>query len=131
MRHLWTPGIKTLLRIIEIVEANYPETMGLVLILRAPRVFPVLWTIVRAFIGRFLVVHVVERTTLGFCSRIFILYVCPSDERTCAKFVFYGEGPGILPDSIAEEYIPAFLGGSCKVCVCGSSNKSPSWAHFR
>jgi hypothetical protein len=75
MRHLWTPGIKTLLRIIEIVEANYPETMGLVLILRAPRVFPVLWTIVRAFIGRFLVVHVVERTTLGFCSRIFILYM--------------------------------------------------------
>ncbi|KAG5313219.1 RETM protein, partial [Pseudoatta argentina] len=28
MRHLWRPGIKALLRIIEIVEANYPETMG-------------------------------------------------------------------------------------------------------
>lgn len=32
MRHLWRPGIKALLRIIEIVEANYPETMGRVLI---------------------------------------------------------------------------------------------------
>lgn len=53
MRHLWTPGIKTLLRIIEIVEANYPETMGRVLIIRAPRVFPVLWTIVGAFIGTY------------------------------------------------------------------------------
>ncbi|XP_035706073.1 SEC14-like protein 1 isoform X2 [Folsomia candida] len=86
MRHLWTPGIKTLLRIIEIVEANYPETMGRVLIIRAPRVFPILWTIVGAFI----------------------------DERTCLKFVFYGEGPGDFPDSIPEDYIPSFLGGKCK-----------------
>ncbi|CAB0030158.1 unnamed protein product [Trichogramma brassicae] len=37
MRHLWRPGIKALLRIIEIVEANYPETMGRVPhIARAP-----------------------------------------------------------------------------------------------
>ena len=47
MRHLWRPGIKALLRIIEVVEANYPETLGRLLILRAPRVFPVLWTLVR------------------------------------------------------------------------------------
>lgn len=47
MRHLWRPGFKALLRIIEVVEANYPETLGRLLILRAPRVFPVLWTLVR------------------------------------------------------------------------------------
>lgn len=47
MRHLWRPGVKALLRVIEVVEANYPETLGRVLILRAPRVFPVLWTLVR------------------------------------------------------------------------------------
>lgn len=46
MRHLWRPGVKALLRIIEVVEANYPETLGRLLILRAPRVFPVLWTLV-------------------------------------------------------------------------------------
>lgn len=51
MRHLWRPGVKALLRIIETVEKNYPETMGRVLIVRAPRVFPVLWTIVSTFIG--------------------------------------------------------------------------------
>jgi len=51
MRHLWRPGIKALLRIIEIVEANYPETMGRVFIIRAPRVFPILWTLVSTFIG--------------------------------------------------------------------------------
>lgn len=52
MRHLWRPGIRALLRIIEIVEQNYPETLGRVLIIRAPRVFPILWTLVRTFIGK-------------------------------------------------------------------------------
>lgn len=51
MRHLWRPGIKALLNIIETVERNYPETMGRVLVVRAPRVFPIAWTIVSAFIG--------------------------------------------------------------------------------
>ena len=37
MRHLWRPGVKALLHIIEICEANYPETLGRVLIIRAPR----------------------------------------------------------------------------------------------
>lgn len=38
-----------------------------------------------------------------------------ADERTCSKFVFYGEGPGTLPDYIPEEHIPVFLGGLSKV----------------
>ncbi|XP_008562780.1 PREDICTED: SEC14-like protein 5, partial [Galeopterus variegatus] len=45
MRHLWRPGVKALLRMIEVVEDNYPETLGRLLIVRAPRVFPVLWTL--------------------------------------------------------------------------------------
>lgn len=53
MRHLWRPGLKALLRIIETVEKNYPETMGRVFIVRAPRVFPIAWTIVSAFIGKY------------------------------------------------------------------------------
>ena len=83
MRHLWRPGVKALLHIIEICEANYPETLGRVLIIRAPRydgsdhklwfitiflspfhsprVFPILWTL-----------------------------VCPLiDETSRAKFLFY------------------------------------------
>ena len=35
---------------IEVVECNYPETMGRLLIVRAPRVFGVLWTLVSPFI---------------------------------------------------------------------------------
>lgn len=53
MRHLWRPGLKALLHIIETVEKNYPETMGRVFIVRAPRVFPIAWTIVSAFIGEY------------------------------------------------------------------------------
>jgi hypothetical protein len=43
--------LQALLRIIEIVESNYPETLGRVLIIRAPRAFPILWTLVSTFIG--------------------------------------------------------------------------------
>ncbi|XP_042198345.1 SEC14-like protein 1 [Callorhinchus milii] len=91
MRHLWRPGVKALLRIIEVVEANYPETLGRLLILRAPRVFPVLWTLVSPFI----------------------------DDNTRKKFLIYAgndyQGPGGLVDYIDKEIIPDFLGGEC-VC---------------
>lgn len=53
MRHLWRPGVKALLKIIETVEKNYPETLGRVFIVRAPRVFPIAWTIVSAFIRKY------------------------------------------------------------------------------
>ncbi|CAB3401558.1 unnamed protein product [Caenorhabditis bovis] len=89
MRHLWRPGVQCLLKIIEIVEANYPETMGQVLVVRAPRVFPVLWTLISPFI----------------------------DEKTRKKFMISGVGGGNLKDElkkhIDEAYIPDFLGGSC------------------
>ncbi|XP_071796652.1 SEC14-like protein 5 [Asterias amurensis] len=90
MRHLWRPGVKALLRMIEVVEANYPETMGKLLIVRAPRVFPVIWTLVSPFI----------------------------DENTRQKFLIYGgknymEHVGGLPDHIEQQYIPDFLGGDC------------------
>lgn len=91
MRHLWRPGIRALLRIIEVVEANYPETMNRLLIVRAPRVFPVLWTLISPFI----------------------------DENTRQKFMIYGgkdyQGPGGLIEFIDKKYIPDFLGGDCYV----------------
>ena len=101
MRHLWRPGIRALLRIIETVEANYPETMGRLLIVRAPRVFPVLWTLVSPFI----------------------------DENTRRKFMIYGGkdylGAGGLIEFVEKQYIPDFLGGDCyvgcfylHVCAC-------------
>nr|XP_020664277.1 SEC14-like protein 5 isoform X1 [Pogona vitticeps]XP_020664278.1 SEC14-like protein 5 isoform X2 [Pogona vitticeps] len=91
MRHLWRPGVKALLRIIEVVEDNYPETLGRLLIVRAPRVFPVLWTLVSPFIN----------------------------ENTRQKFLIYSgnnyQGPGGLVDYLEKEIVPDFLGGEC-VC---------------
>ncbi|EDS34457.1 conserved hypothetical protein [Culex quinquefasciatus] len=94
MRHLWRPGVKALLRIIETVEKNYPETMGRVLIVRAPRVFPVLWTIVSAFI----------------------------DENTRSKFLFFGGSDCLHTEGGLEQYlpkdrIPKFLGGACSTLI--------------
>ncbi|XP_035876850.1 SEC14-like protein 5 isoform X2 [Phyllostomus discolor] len=91
MRHLWRPGVKAFLRIIEVVEDNYPETLGRLLIVRAPRVFPVLWTLISPFIN----------------------------ENTRQKFLIYSgsnyQGPGGLVDYLDREVIPDFLGGEC-VC---------------
>ncbi|XP_036885799.1 SEC14-like protein 5 isoform X2 [Sturnira hondurensis] len=93
MRHLWRPGVKAFLRIIEVVEDNYPETLGRLLIVRAPRVFPVLWTLISPFIN----------------------------ENTRQKFLIYSgsnyQGPGGLVDYLDKEVIPDFLGGECVVAV--------------
>uniref|UniRef100_A0A0K0ESX1 Col_cuticle_N domain-containing protein n=1 Tax=Strongyloides stercoralis TaxID=6248 RepID=A0A0K0ESX1_STRER len=87
MRHLWRPGVHALLKIIEIVEANYPETMGLVLITRAPRVFPVLWTLISPFIN--------ENTRKKFMVN--------SNEHIVKDLKKY----------IDENYLPTFLSGNC------------------
>ncbi|NXG55809.1 S14L1 protein, partial [Hemiprocne comata] len=93
MRHLWRPGVKALLRIIEVVEDNYPETLGRLLIVRAPRVFPVLWTLVSPFIN----------------------------ENTRQKFLIYSgnnyQGAGGLVDYVDKDVIPDFLGGDCMCTV--------------
>lgn len=89
MRHLWRPGIRASLHIIEMAEANYPETLGRVLVVRAPRVFPILWTLVSTFIN----------------------------ENTRSKFSFYGgndyKESNCLEDLMEKDYIPDFLGGKC------------------
>ncbi|TGZ49144.1 protein real-time isoform X2 [Temnothorax longispinosus] len=95
MRHLWRPGIKALLRIIEIVEANYPETMGRVLIMRAPRCFPILWTLISTFIN--------ENTRKKF------IFYCGTD--------YHEQGSGGLSEYINQEFIPDFLGGSSETYV--------------
>ncbi|PIC39092.1 hypothetical protein B9Z55_010895 [Caenorhabditis nigoni] len=101
MRHLWRPGVQCLLKIIEIVEANYPETMGQVLVVRAPRVFPVLWTLISPFI----------------------------DEKTRKKFMVSGGSGGDLKEElrkhIDEKFIPDFLGGSCLTTNCGLGGHVP------
>ena len=85
MRHFWRPGLRICFHIIEMVEANYPETLGRVIMTRAPRVFPVLWTILSTFIN----------------------------ENTHRKFVFLGDQHDlkVLEQFIDVSNIPDFLGG--------------------
>ena len=62
-------------------------TFSRVLIIRAPRVFPIMWTLVSPLI----------------------------DENSRGKFLFYGgndyQGPGGLVDYIDQDIIPNWLGG--------------------
>ncbi|GMR61033.1 hypothetical protein PMAYCL1PPCAC_31228 [Pristionchus mayeri] len=98
MRHLWRPGVQALLKIIEIVEAHYPETMGQVLVVRAPRVFPVLWTLISPFI----------------------------DETTRNKFVICG-GENMTEEMkkfLDDQHIPDFLDGPC-LSECGTGGHIP------
>ena len=61
---------------------------GRLILVRAPRVFPILWTVVSPFI----------------------------DENTRSKFFVYsGHNFAGLSAYISPEYIPEFLGGNCKV----------------
>ncbi|PIO27755.1 hypothetical protein AB205_0123940 [Aquarana catesbeiana] len=143
MRHLWRPGVKALLRIIEVVEANYPETLGRLLILRAPRVFPVLWTLQVPLltasadmrgsdVKRLRTIGAGVRSPgrkrdedgcgheWGLCG--FRLRVSPFiDENTRKKFLIYAgndyQGPGGLVDYIDKEVIPDFLGGECLIFI--------------
>lgn len=115
MRHLWRPGVSSLLRIIEIVESNYPETLGRVLIIRAPRVFPVLWALVSTFISKNNNNYYIFLNMVLFTFKFFFLV----DETTRTKFLFYGgndyQASGGLSEFIAVDVMPDFLGGSCKV----------------
>uniref|UniRef100_A0A8C5KGG3 SEC14-like lipid binding 5 n=1 Tax=Jaculus jaculus TaxID=51337 RepID=A0A8C5KGG3_JACJA len=101
MRHLWRPGVKALLRMIEVVEDNYPETLGRLLIVRAPRVFPVLWTLISPFIN----------------------------ENTRKKFLIYSgsnyQGPGGLVDYLDKDVIPDFLGGESVVRPVPEAHLTP------
>ena len=85
MRHLWRPGIKAVLHIIEMVEANYPETLGRVIMTRAPKLFPIIYTMLSPFIN----------------------------ENTYRKFVFLGDQQElkILEQFINIKDIPKLLGG--------------------
>ncbi|XP_062508641.1 SEC14-like protein 1 [Corticium candelabrum] len=91
MRHLWRPGLKAVHRMMEVLKDNYPETLSHLLIVRAPRIFPVLWALVHPFI----------------------------DPNTRQKIVIYGgndhqHSVGGLADYIPRGCIPDFLGGPSK-----------------
>ncbi|XP_035664877.1 SEC14-like protein 2 isoform X2 [Branchiostoma floridae] len=108
MRHMSKQAIDIDIQILKIFEANYPETLKAAMIIRAPRLFPVLYSLVRPFLS--------EDTKSK-------LYVCGNDWKE------------LLLQKIDAHYLPAYWGGTAtdadgdpkcrsKICFGGSIPKS-------
>ena len=98
MRHLWRPGVKFFLDLLDIVTLHYPESLSKVLIVRAPIIFPVIWALLAPFL----------------------------DERTRAKFMIYAGNDCLgLQDFVNPESLPTSLGGNCS-CEAACCQSPPS-----
>uniref|UniRef100_A0A286XWD1 SEC14 like lipid binding 4 n=1 Tax=Cavia porcellus TaxID=10141 RepID=A0A286XWD1_CAVPO len=51
LRHLWKPAVEVYQQFFAILEANYPETVKNLIIVRAPKLFPVAFNLVKSFMG--------------------------------------------------------------------------------
>ncbi|BFZ04428.1 hypothetical protein BsWGS_07467 [Bradybaena similaris] len=51
MKHLWKPGLDVFTEIIAMFEDHYPETLKKTLVINAPRIFPVVYSILRPFLS--------------------------------------------------------------------------------
>lgn len=51
LRHLWKPSVEVYQQFFAILEANYPETVKNLIVVRAPKLFPVAFNLVKPFIG--------------------------------------------------------------------------------
>ncbi|XP_020035582.1 SEC14-like protein 4 isoform X3 [Castor canadensis] len=51
LRHLWKPAVEVYQQYFAIIEANYPETVKNLIIIRAPRLFPVAFNLVKSFMS--------------------------------------------------------------------------------
>ncbi|XP_074643833.1 retinal-binding protein-like isoform X2 [Tubulanus polymorphus] len=48
--HLWRPGIQMYLRLVKILEDNYPEMMKNMFVINTPRIFPILYKLSRPLV---------------------------------------------------------------------------------
>lgn len=51
MRHLWKPGMDAVIKYLELFEDNYPETLKTCFVINAPRLFPVLYNLIRPILS--------------------------------------------------------------------------------
>lgn len=85
MKHFHTQGMNVLKTVVQIDEANYPETLRKYYVINAPRIFTMLWRIVKPWL----------------------------DENTLAKIKIHGKDfLKALQEDIDIENIPTDLGGN-------------------
>ncbi|XP_069921917.1 SEC14-like protein 4 [Oryctolagus cuniculus] len=51
LRHLWKPAVEVYQQFFAILDANYPETLKNLIVIRAPRLFPVAFNLVKSFMS--------------------------------------------------------------------------------
>ncbi|XP_052073547.1 SEC14-like protein 2 isoform X1 [Mytilus californianus] len=51
MKHLWKPGMDTVVKFLEMFEDNYPEALKIAFIINAPRFFPVVYKLIRPILS--------------------------------------------------------------------------------
>ncbi|XP_005396326.1 PREDICTED: SEC14-like protein 4 isoform X1 [Chinchilla lanigera] len=51
LKHLWKPAVEVYQQFFAILEANYPETVKNLIVVRAPKLFPVAFNLVKSFMG--------------------------------------------------------------------------------
>ncbi|XP_077806180.1 SEC14-like protein 4 isoform X6 [Macaca mulatta] len=51
LKHLWKPAVEVYQQFFGILEANYPETLKNLIIIRAPKLFPVAFNLVKSFMS--------------------------------------------------------------------------------
>ncbi|XP_054568716.1 SEC14-like protein 4 isoform X2 [Eptesicus fuscus] len=51
LKHLWKPAVEVYQQFFAIMEANYPETLKNLIIVRAPKLFPVAFNLVKSFMS--------------------------------------------------------------------------------
>lgn len=51
LRHLWKPAVEVYQQFFAILEANYPETVKNLIVIRAPMLFPVVFNLIKSFMS--------------------------------------------------------------------------------
>jgi len=102
-------ALSALARLSEVIIANYPETVAHMLVVRAPRVFPLLWQLVSCFFDPNTRKKIIVYGGNDYQVR-YLLLLCIQLHPLCIL-----QDTGGLRDYIPSECVPDFLGGSCQV----------------
>nr|KAI8753005.1 SEC14-like protein 2 [Biomphalaria glabrata] len=86
LRHLWKPGIQAFSEVVQIFEEHYSDTIKTVYILNAPKIFSVIFNVLKRFLR----------------------------EETVGKIKFLGANyKEVLLQQIDSDQLPAHWGGTC------------------
>ena len=50
-KHLWKTGLETVIEMLKLLEANYPESLKTAYVINAPTIFPIIWNIIKPFLS--------------------------------------------------------------------------------